>query len=277
MLLDTGLLGKNSSKDKPSKSKIKSEINSNVNEEKNFNSLSYKSQELGKNKISSSDSKSISRIIPRHIVNKEKHIKVVFLANKDACNILESKNKRSNNKVCSLLFPGNSTIKLGFEIRLKKFNNNDKIRKNSLNRLSKRHFHKNLSQSNMSLKQFPSTFKATRYIQRELKITKNVHTNKINVTILISILTLLFFFCQFPVRILIVWSYVQNYYSPVIIHNEIKYHVTKTSSYIVDIFSDLLSLIYFFHCISNPIIYNILSTKFRNAFNNLKNSKTVIV
>ncbi|CAF0870888.1 unnamed protein product [Brachionus calyciflorus] len=89
--------------------------------------------------------------------------------------------------------------------------------------------------------------------------------NKVNFTVVISLITLIFFCCQLPIRIFLLWSYYRHYISPPLIANETPPTVTNEINFI-NIISYLATLIYFLHCISNPIIYNLLSIKFRRAF-----------
>lgn len=86
--------------------------------------------------------------------------------------------------------------------------------------------------------------------------------NKINFTIVISLITLIFFCCQLPIRIFILWSNFRQYYSPPLFIN----NSATNDINLITIISDITTTIYFFHCISNPIIYNLLSAKFRRAF-----------
>ena len=90
--------------------------------------------------------------------------------------------------------------------------------------------------------------------------------NKVNFTVVISLITLIFFCCQLPIRIFLLWSYFTHNVSPppMLISDETPI-VTNEINFI-NIISNTATLIYFFHCISNPIIYNLLSIKFRRAF-----------
>lgn len=97
-------------------------------------------------------------------------------------------------------------------------------------------------------------------------------SSKINFTIVISLVTLAFFCCQLPIRIFILWSYAKP---PMEIIDE---HATvKNEIQLINIISYLTRFIYFLHCISNPIIYNILSIKFRRAFLSLGTSKKTCI
>jgi hypothetical protein len=70
----------------------------------------------------------------------------------------------------------------------------------------------------------------------------------------ISVIAIAFFCCQLPIRIFLCWSYYQNL------------DLDEENFKLINTLSNLATIIYFLHCISNSIIYNILSTKFRNAF-----------
>lgn len=93
--------------------------------------------------------------------------------------------------------------------------------------------------------------------------------NKINFTVVISLITLIFFCCQLPIRIFILWSNFKQFYSPPMFIN----NLASNDINLINIISNLTTSIYFFHCISNPIIYNLLSAKFRRAFLTLGISK----
>ena len=85
--------------------------------------------------------------------------------------------------------------------------------------------------------------------------------NRKRFTITILFMTIAFFCCQLPIRIFILWSFSyqlkQNSDNPV--QSEINYEL-------INIISFIARLIYFLHGISNPLIYNISSSKFRRAF-----------
>nr|QVK45674.1 G protein-coupled receptor [Proales similis] len=85
-------------------------------------------------------------------------------------------------------------------------------------------------------------------------------TNRVNYTIIISLVTLVFFCCQLPMRAFLMWSYYKHHFE------EVELSLTMDDIRLISFISNLLSLIYFLHCISNPIIYNILSKNFRSAF-----------
>ena len=78
------------------------------------------------------------------------------------------------------------------------------------------------------------------------------------------ILTVTFFCCQLPIRIFICWANWKNTFSPVLIDENKTENIE--SYYHVDLISRSTTLMYYLHCVSNPIIYNIFSFKFRKAF-----------
>ena len=86
---------------------------------------------------------------------------------------------------------------------------------------------------------------------------------KSNLTIIFLIMAIVFFCCQLPVRIFQCWSYL-HFYSSFKNESEIE-PLSELELKIVNIISQASSLIYFMHCVSNPIIYNIQSTKFRSS------------
>ena len=125
-------------------------------------------------------------------------------------------------------------------------------------------------------------------------LTLNSHakrvSNKINFTIILSIITLIFFLCQLPIRIFLLWSFIWLYRNS----NEYDFVMDKTlvslnssttsnnylfsqdsSTHLTDIISNITTLIFFLHCISNPIIYNLASAKFRKTFLSLTTFKSL--
>ena len=82
-------------------------------------------------------------------------------------------------------------------------------------------------------------------------------------TIIISIVTVVFYCCQLPARLFLCWSYLND---SVVISFENSNSLSHENFYFLNLFSHIVTLIYFLHCISNPIIYNLLSSKFRKAF-----------
>ena len=98
--------------------------------------------------------------------------------------------------------------------------------------------------------------------------------NKINYTTVISLITLFFFFCQLPVRIFLSWSYLNVYFNLLSVDSTNDDDLAMQEKFRrINLISNFASLIYFFHSISNPIIYNISSTKFRNAFTSITKFK----
>ena len=93
---------------------------------------------------------------------------------------------------------------------------------------------------------------------------KNEKSNKLKLTMIISSITIVFFCFQLPVRLFLCWSYL-NHYLTTYVWNDF-FTVDQYYVNIIDLFSNISSLIYFLHCISNPIIYNLISTKFRQSF-----------
>jgi hypothetical protein len=86
--------------------------------------------------------------------------------------------------------------------------------------------------------------------------------NRKRFTITILFMTIAFFCCQLPIRIFILWSFsyqLRQISNDVNGHPEINYELINMISFIA-------RLIYFLHGISNPLIYNISSSKFRRAF-----------
>lgn len=99
------------------------------------------------------------------------------------------------------------------------------------------------------------------------------YNEKLKFTIVNSMVTLAFFCCLLPAKIFLFWSYILHYFFPVPMHDDTV--VRDDDLYTINLISYCTSLIYFFHCISNPIIYNISSAKFRSAFFGLGKLKPV--
>ena len=101
-----------------------------------------------------------------------------------------------------------------------------------------------------------------------MRISSISYADKIKLTRIISLITMTFFCCHLPVRIFLVWAYLSHYVDPIditIIQNESIKESNNFFSFI-NLLSHLTTLVYFLHCISNPIIYNVFSIKFRKAF-----------
>lgn len=91
--------------------------------------------------------------------------------------------------------------------------------------------------------------------------------------IMVTLIGWAFFCCQLPLRTFLLWSYSTHHASPTYlsIMNESS---SSTASVVtaadnhraIDLLSNIASTFYFLHCVSNSIIYNIMSTKFRRAF-----------
>ena len=93
---------------------------------------------------------------------------------------------------------------------------------------------------------------------------KNNTINKFKFTIIISSITIVFFCFQLPVRVFLCWSYLNHYLLTFVWNQDLI--IDDSNINIISLVSHITSLIYFLHCISNPIIYNVVSNKFRKAF-----------
>jgi hypothetical protein len=119
----------------------------------------------------------------------------------------------------------------------------------------------------MSLNNRNNTTQTTFLFPGSKRTQANKHAGKINFTIILSIITLCFFLCQLPMRIFLLWSYYKNYASPELISETASSEQISTDTlFMIDVISNLTTLVYFLHCISNPIIYNLASVKFRKSF-----------
>lgn len=87
------------------------------------------------------------------------------------------------------------------------------------------------------------------------KGSKKVHVQTTRNIMVLLLVTLLFYCCLLPLRIFLLWAYVNNFLETMV--KDIN---------LINAIANTVKVIYFLHCISNPIIYNILSTKFRKAF-----------
>ena len=84
--------------------------------------------------------------------------------------------------------------------------------------------------------------------------------SKLKHTINISILSVIFYCFQLPARLILCWSYLNDTV-------ELKYESSNSQSLsLFDFLLHLVILVYYLHCVSNPFIYNMLSSKFRKSF-----------
>ena len=97
-------------------------------------------------------------------------------------------------------------------------------------------------------------------------IKKNLYNNNRRFTITISIVSVVFYCCQLPTRFFLCWSYANDRIE-IIYANIDSQSLESFSSF--SILSHTFNLIYFLHCVSNPIIYNLMSTKFSRSFRNV--------
>ena len=92
-----------------------------------------------------------------------------------------------------------------------------------------------------------------------------------NYSIVISIIAIVFYCGQLPLRIFLTWSYIHFYLNFVL-----DYHVNNKNQLNIESINFIFRvsyLVYFLHCISNPIIYNFLSTNFRESLRRLSVSR----
>ena len=129
-------------------------------------------------------------------------------------------------------------------------------------------------------------------------MNKSTIKNKINHTVAVSMVALVFFFCQLPMRAFLLWSYITHTLNdaPAIeIENSMKLNASiiptndnlsmetsfeendsrigVESVHFIDFIAYSTTTIYYLHCVSNPIIYNLISIKFRKAFFTLSRFK----
>ena len=126
----------------------------------------------------------------------------------------------------------------------------------------------------ISLRTIPSCLNQISILSRPSSSKK-----KSKFTIIFLIMAIVFFCCQLPVRIFQCWSYLHFYTSSKNAGEGVVEQLSELELKFINILSQALSLIYFLHCISNPIIYNIQSSKFRNFlyFKMDRNRKAFIV
>ena len=144
-------------------------------------------------------------------------------------------------------------------------NHNPKSREASTSMLNVRQ--RSLSVSEILTVQKNSAASETSALKSQNHICKTVAKNntigKLKFTIIISSITIVFFCFQLPVRIFLCWSYL-NHYMAIFVWNDKL--IDESNFYIVDVISHLTKIVYLLHCISNPIIYNVVSNKFRKSF-----------
>ena len=99
--------------------------------------------------------------------------------------------------------------------------------------------------------------------QRRKSQVKLNGKSKFEYLIKFSIVTIVFICCQLPVRAFLCWSYYTTYnsfyaqnYDGSLIENNFR---------LINLVSNTCTLIYYLHCVSNPVIFFILSVKFQKA------------
>lgn len=106
-----------------------------------------------------------------------------------------------------------------------------------------------------------------------------VKSQRFKNAIKISLIGWAFFCCQVPVRTFLLWSYYHHHNFPPYIDLDTNTTNSTSSSHenifhqpifenyaLTDLVARACTVIYYLHCVSNSVIYNISSTKFRNAF-----------
>jgi hypothetical protein len=130
----------------------------------------------------------------------------------------------------------------------------------------------------------------TNRLQRPMSITtatseRSALSRKINHTIMILMVAIMFFLCQMPMRIFLLWSYYSSSQQPhinmehesndtlfealnITVYNRTAGNdiINVESYFYITLTAHCTTIIYFLHCVSNPIIYNFVSIKFRKAF-----------
>jgi hypothetical protein len=84
--------------------------------------------------------------------------------------------------------------------------------------------------------------------------------NKRKLTITLCLISIAFFFCQLPIRFFQIFNIFYEFESLGV--EEHDYNKFK----IINIIFLSTKLLYFLHGMSNPLVYNLMSTKFRNSF-----------
>ena len=105
-----------------------------------------------------------------------------------------------------------------------------------------------------------------KYHNRNSKVKFNMESRtksvvaKRKLTITLCLISIAFFFCQLPIRCFQIFNIFYEFESSNVEENDyIKFKILN----IIFLFTKLL---YFLHGMSNPIIYNLMSTKFRKSF-----------
>ena len=150
-------------------------------------------------------------------------------------------------------------------IMVVRLNKQNKLIKNQENVLIRNETERRSKNKDMEFeKSSVKVFKKRLHEDNELLKEMSSYKIKINVIIKTSLKGFAFFCCHLPIKIFIFWSYIHHYIYPISL-NELD-DSNDFKMRIADLFSNLATLIYFLHAISNPIIYNFSSIKFRNAF-----------
>lgn len=147
-------------------------------------------------------------------------------------------------------------VKLSKQNRLIKIQENLLIRNETERRKSR---NTEMSFKNNSFK----VFKQRMHKDNELLKEMSSYKSKIRIILKTSLKGFAFFCCHMPVKIFLFWSYINHYINPISLNEQDSSNDLKIK--IADFLSNAATLIYFLHCISNPIIYNFSSIKFRNT------------
>lgn len=78
-------------------------------------------------------------------------------------------------------------------------------------------------------------------------------------TMIIIFVASSFFFGQIPIRVFMLWSALWSSANPV-------YNLSESAVLKLNLIDNLTTMIFFIHCLLNPVIYNLVSDRFRRAF-----------
>lgn len=103
---------------------------------------------------------------------------------------------------------------------------------------------------------------------REKISCTNTLTNKHKQTITICLISLAFFFCQIPIKIFQLFNVFYEFEKVSVENDLFRFKVMNT----IFLFTKFL---FFLHAMSNPIIYNLMSSKFSRSFRNVMLCKSI--
>lgn len=189
-----------------------------------------KLKELNKSFLHSNDEKAIGG----HNFGKPTEMSVNTVYTKNKATKKKGKNTNSLNRLNAIRYKSQRPLVKSINHEMNEFSENKSS--NSL--------------LNYNCKKSPDSFRANRFMAKRKQTTT------------ICLISLAFFFCQIPVRLFQIFNTFYEFES-----SNSDYDVYKFK--ILNIIFLSSKLLYYLHGMSNPIIYNLMSTKFSRSFKNV--------